>query len=122
MREHAYITSPLSYLHYQGGDNNCRCDDPTEPLSREEVRGWTKAHSLNKKAAASYSDWDVVLLGDEFVQEYQGKAVNKPVPSLKTVNKYWNSTFTFYGGGDVEGLALGISGDSVSRCSVMYCE
>jgi len=86
------------------------------------VPGWTKAHSLNRNVG-DYGSWDVVLLGDEFVEDFNGRALGKPMPSLKNIGKYWDSTFTFNGGGDVEGLALGISGDSVSKilwwCSVM---
>lgn len=82
-------------------------------MSREEVREWTKAHVTNKKSGIDSSNWDIVMLGDEFVEDFEGTALGKPLASLKTVNKYWNSTFTIAGGGDVDGLALGISGDSV---------
>lgn len=62
-------------------------------------------------------NWDVVLLGDDFVESYAGTALGQPVSQLKSVAKYWDGTFSTEGGGDVEGLALGIAGDSV--CHVL---
>lgn len=58
-----------------------------------------------------------MLLGDEFVEDFQGTQRGEQVPALKNVAKYWDATFTMDGGGEVEGLALGIAGDSVS----IYC-
>jgi hypothetical protein len=34
-------------------------------------------------------------------------------PASPRIQKYWNETFTKEGGGDLEGLALGVAGDSV---------
>lgn len=65
------------------------------------------------------TNWDVVLLGDEFVQDFTGRILNQPTADLKNVYKYWNATFTLDGGGEsVDGVALGISGDSV--CILQY--
>lgn len=105
----------------QGGDNDCKCNDPTVPLSREEVKGWTKTHVVNKLQSQQNANWDVVLLGDEFVQDFTGRILNQPNADLKNVYKYWNATFTLDGGGggeSVDGVALGISGDSV--CILQY--
>jgi hypothetical protein len=63
-------------------------------------------------------DWDVVLLGDEFVQDFTGRVLQTIQPELKGVASYWNQTFTRDGGGEVEGLPLGIAGDSVRIQSV----
>ena len=52
-------------------------------------------------------------MGDEFVQDFNGRVLNTQMPSLKNVYKYWNATFTLDGGASVDGVALGISGDSV---------
>lgn len=84
-------------------------------MSREEKRGWIKAHSWNKDlfGSSSIQNWDVVLLGDGVVEEYQGRVLGTMDASLKNVKKYWDATFSTEGGGDVEGLALGIAGDSV---------
>jgi lysophospholipase L1-like esterase len=99
----------------QGGDNDCKCNDPTVPLSREEVKGWTKTHVVNKLQSQQNTNWDVVLLGDEFVQDFTGRILNQPTADLKNVYKYWNATFTLDGGESVDGVALGISGDSISN-------
>ena len=73
-------------------------------------------------------DYDVVFFGDDVVELWNGKWYNQPVyktaagSSSHTVgttnngneiNRLWNETFTREGGGELEGLALGIYGDSV---------
>jgi hypothetical protein len=63
--------------------------------------------------------------------------LNLPNAGGKKIQKYWNETFTSDGGGDIEGLALGIAGDSVrflphfcreiilstrlSQCLLIFC-
>lgn len=59
------------------------------------------------------------MLGDGFVEDFTGQTVGKPTAALKNVAKYWNATFTKDGGGTVDGVALGISGDSV--CTDACC-
>jgi predicted SnoaL-like aldol condensation-catalyzing enzyme len=52
----------------------------------------------------------VVLLGDDFIQAFSGSVTQKQ----QQVVNYFNHTFTRNGGGDVNGVALGIAGDLVS--------
>ena len=37
-----------------GGNDNCRCDDPLEPQARSEYRSWTAAHKANKEEVGYY--------------------------------------------------------------------
>jgi hypothetical protein len=101
-----------------GGDDSCQCDDFTEPTSREEMKGWLEAHRENvKRAQASVKkDLDVVFVGDEVTELWNGRLMNLPIslnPNGQAIKEYFDRTFTKKGGGQFEGLALGIAGDSV---------
>lgn len=63
---------------------------------------------------------DVVFLGDDLVEVWNGLGLNVPVgrPNGAEIQKLWNATFTKAGGGKLDGLALGIMGDSVRFRSV----
>ena len=103
-----------------GGDDDCSCEDFTEPVSREQMKGWVDAHESNKKLAqeSRRRDLDVVFLGDETTEIWKGRLMNLPIslnPNGEMIKEYFDKTFTKAGGGDFEGLALGISGDSVSQ-------
>jgi hypothetical protein len=101
-------------IYFQGGDTHCRCDDFSEPVSREEFKAWLPTHEANKDRIKRGINYDVVFLGDETTEGWNGKHLNMPIPNeSRRIQKYWNETFTKDGGGDFEGLALGIAGDSV---------
>lgn len=104
-----------------GGDNACSCEDFTEPIPREEKPGWAKAHELNKKRLKKDISYDVVLLGDDVIEEMNGSLLNLTIPDGKEIA----ADFEKYFGGDtgvamgnfdaLDGLALGIAGDSTSN-------
>jgi lysophospholipase L1-like esterase len=79
------------------------------------------AHQGNVKRVAPTSkasspiDYDVVFFGDDTTQEWTGQCLNSPFPDGAKIRKYFNETFTTEGGGEMEGLALGICGDSSSN-------
>lgn len=101
----------------QGDDDACLCEDFTDPVPRMERKGWREAHEANQVlAAAANKEYDVVFLGDDTVEMWNGRALNVPAnvnPNGRAINQYFNKTFTKAGGGQIEGLALGIYGDSV---------
>ena len=111
-----------------GGNNDCSCDDPTDAMSREDADGWLEAHKFNKQiakqaaaasAAAGYnrqeSFLDVVFYGDGTTQAWTGQLLpGEPIiEGAQQVAKVFNSTFHKDEGGTVDGIALGIGGDSV---------
>jgi hypothetical protein len=107
----------------QGGDDNCRCDDPTIGLSNEQTKGWTKAHKLNKKIVSDVAyakDLDVVFLGDAAIEELNGRWLGSEKEELSGIKKNFQKTFTVAGGGEVNGLALGVAGDTVSLWRVNH--
>jgi hypothetical protein len=58
---------------------------------------------------------DVVFLGDDLVEMWTGLGLNVPLadPNGQEIQKIFNRTFTKAGGGALDGLAMGIRGDSV---------
>lgn len=59
--------------------------------------------------------FDVVLLGDSIVEEWNARWSGKFVHmSFSKIQKIWYNLFTKNGGGKIDGLALGIAGDRVS--------
>lgn len=103
----------------QGDDSDCTCEDFTDPVPRLEVHGWNEAHERNIKssvAAGKKADLlDVVFLGDDLVEMWTGLGLNVPLadPNGQEIQKIFNRTFTKAGGGALDGLAMGIRGDSV---------
>lgn len=100
-----------------GGDDRCYCEDPMEGVPRTEVPGWTEAHNRNKHLVdvaidSTGGDLDVVFIGDQTVQSWDGLWLQKQAPDGPKIASYWNATFQ--GKDSLQGLALGIYGDRVS--------
>ena len=111
----------------------CECEDPTRPEHRFQYgAAWIDPHHRNVRklhhAAALLNQQqhdtppiDVVFVGDETVQSWDGKWFNNRCPQSREIVTHWNRTF---GGGTgtagttnnstrLRGMALGISGDRV---------
>ena len=65
-------------------------------------------------AAAAPSSLDLVMVGDSLVEQWNGTGMfgSIPYPAIQPV---FSGIFTKAGGGSLEGLALGSSGDQVSQ-------
>ena len=112
----------VSSRYVKGGDDDCRCDDPTMAMSNEQMKGWLKAHKYNKLLLDSSSNprrnVDVVLVGDQVMEEWNARWYGTPNDEYKEVKTYFDKTFTRAGGGDIDGIALGVAGDSVRMLRV----
>lgn len=88
-------------------------------MSNEQMKGWLKAHKYNKLLLDTSSNprrnVDVVLVGDQVMEEWNARWYGTPNDEYKGVKTYFDKTFTRAGGGDIEGVALGVAGDSVRR-------
>jgi hypothetical protein len=116
---YSYQASEIDHWCLFGGNDKCRCDDFTEPLSREEVKDWLKTHNANVQRIDATKDYDVVFYGDQVVEGWNGMNFNMPiVPDGFKIAKYFNETFTKGQSGEFEGVALGLAGDVVRliRC------
>jgi lysophospholipase L1-like esterase len=118
-----------------GTDKHCpTCDDPTKATARAENKWWGKKYMSNVNAAKDYlkthDSIDVIFLGDSNVEARSGtfkggtgasKVDNdkegevtggKLVDTLVRSKKKFEKFFDKANGGDYNGLALGISGDT----------
>lgn len=108
-----------------GGDDKCsKCVDPTMPSSRIGAPGWRSAYKRNMELSANFLEKnplgiDVIFLGDSNTEarsgSFQGssnKVDDNTDTSLKQIKKKFDKLFKRSDGGDFNGLALGIAGDS----------
>mmetsp|Transcript_38905 Transcript_38905/g.117013 ORF Transcript_38905/g.117013 Transcript_38905/m.117013 type:complete len:722 (-) Transcript_38905:426-2591(-) len=105
-----------------GGDTHCRCDDPLIPAGRGEFKSWVTAHKQNKEAIKPYlNDWenpeeskiDVAFLGESLIEEMDGRWLGMTKGEhLEDLAKLYKTHFSKEKGGAVEGVALGIAGDT----------
>jgi hypothetical protein len=112
-----FKASQIDHWCLWGGDDQCKCDDFTEPLSRDEKKDWLKTHRENVDSIDITKEYDVVFYGDEIVEGWNGLWLGKPLlPAVlgTKIHQYFTENFTKDGGGEFEGLALGLFGDVVS--------
>lgn len=111
----------------KGDNDSCRCDDPLEPQARGEFRTWTQAHKANKEIVNSYKDsdfLDVAFLGESLVEEMDGRWMGRPQgDALKGVEKSFRKQFKrSENSNGIEGVALGIAGDTVRSYRCCFLE
>jgi hypothetical protein len=102
----------------RGGDDDCWCQDPTVPLPRPTFRSWSALHQENKaKASNPPPNLDVVLLGDQLIQAWTGRfrLAEGQIVGRTEIRSFFNQTFHRAQGGLVEGIAMGIEGDTASN-------
>jgi hypothetical protein len=87
-------------------DNYCNCPNPLEPLPpRDSHPKYFNQHQINVKMATTVEQKkDIVFLGDSITQHWLDRKDNKAV-----FNKFFSKEE-----GELDGLALGVSGDTVS--------
>lgn len=77
---------------------------------------WEAVHVENKaKALHPPPNLDVVFLGDQFVQAWTGQFLTRPISGGAEVQASFNRTFQRAHGGLVDGIVMGIAGDTASR-------
>jgi hypothetical protein len=106
----------------KGDNDSCRCEDPLEPSSRIEFKTWNDAHKANKKKVEAYRDsnlLDVAFLGESLVEEMDGHWMGREQGAeLTSIGQVFKKQFKRDQSG-MEGVALGIAGDTVS-CTVVF--
>jgi len=99
-----------------GMENSCKCPDPMVGLAREGRRHWMKtAHENKDKVLDIREDLDVVFYGDSITEGWMGTSFGFPNGRKDKNEQVFNSLFSLDHGGKYKGLALGISGDLVSK-------
>ena len=102
----------------KGDDTSCRCEDPLQPQPRGEFRQWTKAHDANVKDIQHVvevgTEIDIAFLGESVVEEMDGRWFGeKTGGSLSKLDDLFAKNFKKASGAKLEGLALGVAGDTV---------
>lgn len=85
-----------------------------------ESKSWRKAFKQNKaivrdQAKETDTKVDVVFVGDQLIEAWNGKYQGEKLDELRSVAKTFNKKFGTNNGTDLKGLALGIGGDAVRR-------
>lgn len=98
-------------------NNTCPCEDPLTPRPRFERDNWLETHELNKglihECIENNSNiLDVVFFGDSITEEWNGRWHGKQLDQLNNTNDVFKKKFKKKEGGQIEGLALGIAGDT----------
>jgi lysophospholipase L1-like esterase len=119
----------IDHWCFDGGDSHCNhCDDPTHPSSRAEFKPWGLAHMRNVHLAQAFAavnkEMDVIFLGDSNIEALSGAFLGKNscgkgmdgddecnTMLAKSKSKF-DKTFDKEKGGALNGLALGIAGDT----------
>ena len=103
-----------------GDDDHCTCNDPLVPLSRGDHKSWVQAFKANRKIVKTFqgdptrmAKLDVAFVGESVIEEMDGRWMGLQRGSnLKNLETIFNSHFSRKGGGRVDGVALGIAGDT----------
>jgi hypothetical protein len=98
---------------------DCPCSDPLVAQDGGSLL-WTETHSLNQQLALADRDVDVVFLGDSITERWRETEYGKPSPSALGSATVFDSLFSKENGGKYAGLALGISGDTVSHRTIQF--
>jgi len=104
----------------QGGDSNCRCEDPLLPIDKLQFKYWSRTFEMNKQCVDEYvmnddiyfENMDVVFLGENIVEAWAGRSVGMNSTTLLSIKKLFSKRFNKEEGGKFNGLPLGIAGDS----------
>jgi len=100
----------------------CKCINPMN-AKMGFYHGWNKAHEANKNMIEEYYRshngsrvFDVVFLGDSITEEWNGRWLDNQQDTWKDIHEEWKRLFdpsvTL---GALNGLALGIAGDSIAN-------
>ena len=99
---------------HQQEDTRCTCPDPNKPQIVNS-KEWKHHHDMMYLAAKKApQNLDIVLLGDNMIERWNGTHT-MGTHILADERSVFEQKFTKRGGGRLEGLALGTSGDTV-RC------
>jgi hypothetical protein len=94
-------------------DRRCTCPDPKVALANTTSPLWNSHHqNMVYIAEHAPADLDVVFFGDDMIEQLGGTR-GLGVDGAEGMEDYFEKTFTRKGGGKVNAIALGSSGDTV---------
>mmetsp|Transcript_2137 Transcript_2137/g.2458 ORF Transcript_2137/g.2458 Transcript_2137/m.2458 type:complete len:502 (-) Transcript_2137:72-1577(-) len=102
-------------------DKKCHCPNPFTPSTRADTRpNWMFAHNVNTQLALESASrgahhLDIVFFGDSITEHWRGTKYGHDVTSssgLQGAVRVFDKLFNTENGGKLEGLPLGLSGDT----------
>jgi lysophospholipase L1-like esterase len=87
----------------------CRCTNPLVPTARLKAN-WDKHHQELVNAAKKHSNVDLVMIGDSIIERWNGTRQLGQMLAQEYLPVF-DEFFTKEGGGDIDAVALGSSGD-----------
>jgi hypothetical protein len=109
----------FSNLFLQKNVRTCPCQDPLVPMGRRKNPKWEETHHHNMDAAV-VENVDVVFYGDSITEGWMGTIYGRVKPgSENSSREVFDTLFSTESGGEFDGLALGIAGDTVSRFGIL---
>ncbi|EEC42764.1 predicted protein [Phaeodactylum tricornutum CCAP 1055/1] len=103
----------------KGDNDSCRCEDPLNPISRADHKSWVQAFKANRRLVKEFQDpikaatLDVAFLGESVIEEMDGRWMGRNRSAgLGNIGKTFKAHFSKQKGGTLEGVALGIAGDT----------
>jgi len=81
-------------------------DDDDDDINEDDNDIW------HRRLIESDHELDVVFLGDAMTEQRQGTSMGKPVIDFAGMKEVFEKTFTKDKGGDFNGIAMGIAGDT----------
>lgn len=89
-------------------------------MGRREDPKWEETHHHNTDAAGE-EHIDVVFYGDSITEGWMGTSYGRPKQRGPggSSREVFDALFSTQNGGEFDGLALGISGDTVSRFGLL---
>jgi len=101
-----------------GGNQNCKCEDPTEAISKMKYKFWEQTHGKNTELIDTFlgkleTGVDVVFIGENIVESWAGRSIGMKTLAMEPVGKVFDSIFDKEdSGGKYNGLPLGVAGDT----------
>lgn len=113
---------PIMDYTDEGGWDDRDDDGYAVPLPTEEGNiGGVPDGSKRLRESVAIEDMlyklDVVFVGDSITEQRQGTSMSKPNDNYIGIKEVFDKTFTRDKGGDFNGLAMGISADTVRECA-----
>jgi lysophospholipase L1-like esterase len=112
-----YEIGNVDHWCLRGDSESCTCEDPLQPISRAEHASWKVAFKNNRKIIkaleAEGTSIDVAFIGESVVEEMDGRWMGRQRGGhLQQLKELFDSHFSKAKGGKLNGVALGIAGDT----------
>ena len=100
------------YYNFQGDDAFGFDFDPNPVVSAGGEDGGAAGGDGTRRRKLEKTGLDVVFIGDSITEQRQGTSHGEDVPAYVSIKEVFDKTFTKEKGGEFDGIAMGIAGDT----------